>query len=109
MYDIQNLTTTTDWTDDGPVKIYHFEFGFTSKEQYLEETDGWKAEYKELSKRIRQHKMWRKPRHRPDGMSACQNISTLETLQTQARLMCQMRVQAKAEAGRRMVAERMAA
>jgi len=109
MYTIENLTTKTDWTDDGPVKTYNFEFGFTSKEQYLEETAGWKAEYKELSKRIRQHKVWRKPKHRPSDMSACGNISTLESLQEQARIMCAMRVQAKAEAGRRMVVERKAA
>ena len=109
MYDIQNLSTTTDWTDDGPVKIYHFEFGFTSKEQYLEETAGWKAEYKELSKRIRQHKMWRKPKNLPDDITSQKVHSTLENMQEQARIMCAMRVQAKAEAGRRMVAERKAA
>jgi hypothetical protein len=109
MYTIENLTTTTDWTDDGPVKIYHFDFAFSSKEQYLEETAGWKAEYKELSKRIRQHKIWRKPKHRPSDTTACQNISTLDNLQTQARLMCQMRVQAKVAAGKQMVAQQQAA
>ena len=78
--------------------------------RYMEDqSEGWKAEYKELSKRIRQHKMWRKPKHRPSDMSACGNISTLESLQEQARIMCAMRVQAKAEAGRRMVDERKAA
>lgn len=109
MYTLENLTTTTDWTDDGPVKIYHFEFSFSSKEQYLEETAGWKREYAELSKRIRQHKIWRKPRHRPDDMSADGNIGTLESLQEQARLMCQMRVQAKVAAGKQMVAQSKAA
>ena len=109
MYTIEDMTNTIEWTDKGGIRHYHFTFGFTTKEQYLEETDGWKAEYKELSKRIRQHKVYRKPSKRPDDLDGYQNLRTLWTLQEQARLMNAMRVQAKAEAGRRMVAQREAA
>ena len=109
MYHIINYTTSTEWTDNGPVTHYEFEFGFRGKEQYLEQTAGWKAEYKELSKRIRQYKLWRKPRLRPDDVSGYKVYSTLETMQEQARMMCAMRVQAKREASRQMVAQREAA
>jgi hypothetical protein len=107
MYTIKNMTTKTDWTDSGPVTTYNFDFGFIGKEQYLEETAGWKAEYRELSQRIRLYKTYRKPSLCPDNIGAV--YSTLGTMQQQARQMCQMRVQAKAEAGRQMVAQRMAA
>ena len=109
MYHIINYTTTTDWTENGPVTQHNFEFGFQGKEQYLEQTAGWKAEYKELSARIRQYKQWRKPRLRPADVSGYKVYSTLETMQEQARQMCAMRVQAKAEACRQMVAQRKAA
>jgi len=109
MYTIGNMTTTHEWTDTGSVTHYHFTFGFKTKEEYLEETAGWKAEYDELSKRIRQHKVYRKPSKRPAEMDGWQNLRTLTALQEQARIMCAMRVQAKVEAGRRMVEQREAA
>ena len=110
MYTIEDMNKTYDWDDEkGQTTNYHFTFGFKTKEQYLEETDGWKAEYKELSKRIRQHKVYRKPSKRPADMADWQNLNTLHSLQEQARLMNAMRVQAKAEAGRRMVRQQQAA
>lgn len=109
MYTIEDMTTTHEWTDQGSVTHYHFTFGFKTKEEYLEQTDGWKAEYKELSKRIRQHKLYRKPSKRPAELDGWQNLNTLWALQKQARLMCAMRLQAKAEAGRRMVKQQAAA
>ena len=104
MYTIENMSTTNEWTDNGSITHYHFEFGFDGKEEYLAQTEGWKTEYKELSKRIRQHKLYRKPSKRPADMDGWKNLCTLHSLQEKARLMNAMRVQAKAEAGRRMVA-----
>ena len=106
---VYEMSKSTEWTDDGPRTTYTFEFDFANKEEYLEQTAGWKADYKELSRRIRQHKLWRKPRHRPEDMSGWKNLSTLWTLQEQARMMCAMRTQAKAQASRQMVAQREAA
>lgn len=103
MYNITNMTTTTKWTDNGPVKNYTFEFDFDGKEQYLAQTTEWKAAYKELSKNIRQCKLWRKPSQRPQEVHGGNNLSTLDHLQTEARQMCQMRVQAKVESARRMM------
>jgi hypothetical protein len=109
MYAIENMTTTHEWTDNGSITHYHFTFGFTTKEGYLEQTEGWKADYKELSKRIRKYKAYRKPRNRPEGMEGWKVYSTLGTMQEQARIMGAMRVQAKVEAGRRMVQQQKAA
>jgi len=109
MYTITNMTKTNEWTDDGSITHYHFEFGFDGKEEYLAQTEGWKAEYKELSKRIRQHKLYRKPSKRPNELSDWQNLCTLSTLQEQARMMNAMRVQAKVKAGRDMVQQQKAA
>ena len=107
MYHVINMFTKTDWTENGPVTHYEFEFGFRGKEQYLDQTAGWKAEYKELSRRIRQYKLWRKPSMRPGDVYDV--YGPLETMQAQARMMCAMRVQAKAEACRQMVEQRKAA
>ena len=107
MYTIKNLTTKTDWTDNGPVSVHNFEFAFSGKEQYLEETAGWKAEYKELSQRIRLYKTYRKPSLCPDNIGSV--YSTLGTMQEQATIMCQMRVQAKVHAGLQMVKQQQAA
>lgn len=109
MYTIENMTTTNEWTDNGSITHYHFEFGFDGKEEYLAQTEEWKAEYKELSKRIRLCKSYRKPKNLPAGMDGYHNLVKLATLQEQARLMNDMRVQAKAEAGRKMVQQQMAA
>lgn len=109
MYTIENMTTTHEWTDNGSITHYHFEFGFDGKEEYLTQTEGWKAEYKELSKRIRLYKSYRKPKNCPEDMAGWKVLSTLSTMQEQARLMNDMRVQAKAEAGRKMVQQQMAA
>jgi len=109
---IYEMTKTTDWTDDGPKTKYHFIFDFEGKEQYLEQRDGWRKEYKELSKRIRQHKLWRKPSLRPEEWNnsyGWKNLSMLMNLQEQARMMMQMRTQSKEEANRQMVAQRQAA
>ncbi len=109
MYTIENMSTTNEWTDNGSITHYHFIFGFKTKEQYLDETDDWKAEYKELSARIRKYKLYRKPKNRPEGMEGWKVFSTLGTMQERARLMNAMRVQAKVEAGRRMVQHQAAA
>ena len=109
MYTIENMTTTHEWTDNGSITHYHFEFGFNGKEEYLTQTAGWKAEYKELSKRIRKYKLYRKPSKRPADMDSYQVHSTLSTMQEQARLMSAMRVQAKVAAGKQMVKQQMAA
>lgn len=105
MYNITEMFKKTEWTEKGPVTIYTFEFDFKNKEEYLEQTAGWKAEYKELSKRIRQYKLWRKPSLCPPDVS----VWKLFGFQEQARQMCQMRVQAKQQAYRQMMAERQAA
>lgn len=107
MYNIVNMYQKTEWTDDGPVTHYEFEFGFTGKDQYLEQTAQWKTEYKELSKRIRKYKLWRKPSLCPPDAGYV--LGTLATMQTQARQMCAMRVQAKVEAARQMMEQRQAA
>ena len=100
-YTISNMTTETVWDiEKGPVKTYNFFFAFTTREEYLEETAAWKAEYKELSKRIRQCKLERKPKNRKDGEQDYQVQYRLNTLKEQARMMLQMRKQAKKEAGR---------
>lgn len=109
MYTIENMTKTHKWTDNGSITHYHFEFGFDGKEQYLTQTEGWKAEYKELSKRIRQYKVYRKPSKRPDDMDSYKVYATLSTMQEQARLMGAMRVQAKVAAGKQMVKQQKAA
>ena len=109
MYHITEMTKTVHWHDNGSFVEYHPLFGFHGKEQYLEQTAGWKAEYKELSKRIRQYKLWRKLRHRPSDITGYQVYNTLETMQQQARMMCQIRVAAKQESYRQMMAERKAA
>lgn len=108
MYHIIEMYKTNRWNDDGTSFIeYSFEFGFKGKEQYLEQTAGWKLEYKELSRRIRQYKLWRKPSHCPSDVYNVYN--TLEEMQHQARMMCQQRVQAKVESCRQMMAVRKAA
>ena len=109
MYTIENMTTTHEWTDNGSITHYKFEFGFDGKEEYLTQTEGWKAEYKELSKRIRKYKLYRKPSKRPEDMDSYKVHSTLSTMQEQARLMNAMRVQAKVQAGKQMVKQQMAA
>ena len=110
MFKIINMTKTTPWTHEGPqLTQYHFEFNFNGKEDYLEQKEGWRAEYKELSNRIRQYKLYRKPRLRPDDLSGYKVYGTLETMQEQARMMNQMIVQAKAESWRQKLATREAA
>lgn len=106
---IANMTKKTNWTDNGPKTEYVFEFEFEGKEEYLTQRDGWRKEYKELSKRIRQHKLWRKPDLLPGDMTSWKNMCTLMTLQEQARMMMQMRMQAKEAAREQMMAERQAA
>ena len=109
MYTIKNMFTKTDWTDEGPKHTYTFEFDFNGKEDYLKQTAGWKAAYKELTRTIRKYKGWRKPSNRPDNVPEYHNQHSLLSLKTEAREMCQMRVQAKAHAGRQMVEQRQAA
>lgn len=106
---ICEMTSKTNWTDNGPKIEYAFIFDFKTKKDYLEQRAGWRAEYKELSKRIRQHKLWRKPSKRPEDVPGWKNMSTLRNLQEQARMMMQMRMQSKAVAREQMVAERKAA
>ena len=110
-YHIIEMFKKTEWNDDGTraVTIYTPEFAFRTREDYLAETASWKAEYKELSKRIRKYKMWRKPRHRPSDIEGYQVYNTLETMQEQARMMLQIRRAAKAEAGRQSVKQKKAA
>lgn len=109
-YIINNMYTETLWTDNGPVDQYTFEFNFSSKEEYLEETRIWKREYAALSKSIRECKRNRKQQRRHElGLSEWEVQFKLKSLKHDARIMNAMRVQAKAEAGRRMRAERKAA
>lgn len=109
MYTITNMTTTNEWTDNGSITHYNFEFGFDGKEEYLAQTEGWKAEYKELSKRIRLYKTYRKPKNRPADMESWKVHSKLDSMRDQARMMNAMRVQAKLAAGKQMVKQQMAA
>ena len=110
MFKIINMTKETPWTHEGPQHTqYHFEFDFDGKEDYLEQKAGWRAEYKELSNRIRKYKLYRKPRFRPDELLDWQVEDTLAGMQSQARMMNQMIVQAKAESWRQKLATREAA
>jgi len=110
MFKIINMTKETPWTHEGPqLTQYHFDFNFNGKEDYLEQKAGWKAEYKELSNRIRKYKLYRKPRFRPDQLANLQVENTLAGMQSQARMMNQMIVQAKAESWRQKLAIREAA
>lgn len=107
-YSIRKAFNETEWTDTGPKYHWTFEFDFQTKEEYLVETGIWKRKYAELSEEIRKRKLWRKPKHRPADVSGWQNDVKLGMLRHDANQMCQMRVQAKAEAGRQM-RQRMAA
>ena len=110
MFKIINMTKTTPWTHEGPqLTQYHFEFNFNGKEDYLKQKAGWRAEYKELSQRIRQYKLHRKPRFRPTELEDWKVENILATMQEQARMMNQMIVQAKAESWRQKTATRVAA
>ncbi len=109
-YIIKNMYTETTWTDNGPVYSYDFEFAFSTKEEYLEETKVWKREYKELSASIRECKRNRKQDRRQElGLSLWEVQMKLDSLKHDARIMNAMRVQAKAEAGRQMQAQAKAA
>lgn len=105
---IANMTKKNVWTKFGCRVEYEFTFDFKNKEEYLQQRNGWRREYKELSKRIRQHKLWRKKRLRPRDLEDWKNLSTLWTLQEQARMMCQMRIQSKQQAYRQMMAQKAA-
>jgi hypothetical protein len=109
MFKIINMTKQTHWTDNGSWTEYNFDFNFNGKEDYLEQKAGWRAEYKELSNRIRQYKLYRKPRFRPGDIANWQVEGTLATMQSQARMMNQMIVQAKVESWRQKHATRAAA
>ena len=110
MFNIINMTKKTNYRDDGSNWTeYRFEFIFNGKEDYLKQKAGWRAEYRELSNRIRKYKHYRKPRFRPDGLTNCQVEETLITMKSQARMMNQMIVQAKAESWRQKTAIRVAA
>jgi hypothetical protein len=109
MFKIINMTKQTHWTDNGSWIEYHFSFNFNGKEDYLEQKAGWRAEYKELSSRIRKYKLYRKPRFRPSDLAAQAVEDTLSGMQSQARMMNQMIVQAKAESWRQKLATRKAA
>ena len=110
MFKIINMTKETPWTHEGPqLTQYYFDFKCNGKEDYLEQKAGWRAEYKELSNRIRQYKLYRKPRFRPSDIANWQVEGTLATMQEQARMMNQMIVQAKVESWKQKLAIREAA
>ena len=112
MYAIEYTTKTGHSNEDGKwLNDYTFTFGFNGRDEYLEQTAAWKARYKEVSKQIRQCKHQRKEANRdlkldPYGYD---NARTLGALREEARMLCQMRVQAKVEAGRQMMKQAEAA
>lgn len=97
---------TVEKREDGnfySVTLYHFTFHFKSKEDYLAFRQEWKAEYKELSKRIRKAKHALKEecrrQARTQGSEVCYDVYKEEghllTLQENARMMMACIEQAK--------------
>lgn len=96
-----DMKTRIVWDGKKYATEYDFTFFFKTRDEYLKQRLGWRKEYKELSKRIREIKLEIKNLQREGPIANWSKYSkrqnTLSILQEKARMMMACKVQSKVE------------
>ncbi len=93
-----DMKTHVEWDGTKYVTKYEFIFFFKTKEEYLKQREGWRKEYKELSRRLHDIKLEVKDLQRTGkGVELSKRQGTLSVLKEKARMMMECKMQSKME------------
>ena len=93
-----DMKTRIEWDGTKYVTKYEFTFFFKTKEEYLKQRQGWRKEYKELSRRLHNIKLEVKNLQRTNnGAETYKRQRTLSILKEKARMMMECKMQSKME------------
>jgi hypothetical protein len=93
-----DMKTRIEWDGTKYVTKYEFTFFFKTKEEYLKQRQGWRKEYKELSRRLHNIKLEVKNLQREGKWTEVwKRQRTLAVLKEKARMMMECKMQSKME------------
>ena len=93
-----DMKTRIEWDGTKYVTHYDFTFFFKTKEEYLKQRQGWRKEYKVLSRRLHDIKLEVKNLQRAGKWTELwKRQGTLAVLKEKARMMMECKMQSKME------------
>jgi hypothetical protein len=102
-----DMKTRIEWDGTKYVTKYEFTFFFKTKEEYLKQRQGWRKEYKELSRRLHNIKLEVKNLQREGKWTETwKRQGTLAVLKEKARMMMECKMQSKMESIRQKELQR---